>query len=56
MADFVVEIPVRIGGKDRTIKFGVEAEDENDALERVALMLLNQLEPEEEDTVDVILS
>ncbi len=67
MPSFLVEIPVRVTRdrefgvdheptQERAVKFRVEAEDEDDAVGFVGLLLINALEPEEEDTVEEVLS
>ncbi len=67
MPKYVVEIPVRITREkafgvdfeptlDKAVKFELEADDENDAVEFVGLLLMNMLDDEAEAPGPALLS
>ncbi len=61
MAQFLVEIPLRVTREntapvDRSIKFEVEAEDEDDAVEFMGLLLVNELDDAELTDIEPVLS
>ncbi len=67
MARFLVEIPVRVTREpafaidyeptqERAVKFTVDAEDEDEAVEIVSLLLLNEIEADDADDVIQVLS
>ncbi len=64
MIKFIVEIPVRVTRDkafavdheptlDRTVKFHVEADDEEEAVQLVGLLLAGELELEDDVDIDV---
>ncbi len=67
MPKFLVEIPIRVTREkqfvvdheathERTIKFHIEAEDEQDASDFLGLLLMNELDADETDDIEPVLS